>query len=99
MCRESGGIKITCEYRGMRERDHCKPNNWNISANKKASFPGRNPENKAKIQVVVDDITVCFSLSTAYAPALEARAIVSLQMGNLFGALLDITSALKVPNQ
>ena len=31
-----------------------------------------------------------------YVPALEARAIISLQMGNLFGAMLDITAALKV---
>ncbi len=35
---------------------------------------------------------------TGYAPALEARAVVSLQMGNLFGALLDINAALKVPS-
>ena len=32
----------------------------------------------------------------SFAPALEARGIISLQMGNMFGALLDINNALKV---
>ena len=33
---------------------------------------------------------------SGFAPALEARGVISLQMGNTFGALLDINNALKV---
>ena len=37
-----------------------------------------------------------YLLCLDYVPALEGRAVVSLQMGNLFGSLLDITAAIKV---
>lgn len=33
-------------------------------------------------------------LHTDYTPALEARSIISLQMGNTFGALVDMTQAI-----
>lgn len=31
-----------------------------------------------------------------YVPALEGRAVINLQMGNLFGSFLDISSAIKI---
>lgn len=45
-----------------------------------------------------DELTCVLKEDSSYAPALEARGIVSLQMGNLFGALLDINNALRVSN-
>ena len=43
-----------------------------------------------------DELTRVLKYNSNFAPALEARAIISLQMGNNFGALLDVNSALKV---
>ena len=43
-----------------------------------------------------DELTCVLKEDGGFAPALEARGIISLQMGNTFGALLDISNALKV---
>ena len=43
-----------------------------------------------------DELTCVLKEDSYFAPALEARAVISLQMGNTFGALLDINNALKV---
>ncbi|XP_065910074.1 uncharacterized protein [Dysidea avara] len=40
--------------------------------------------------------TCALATNPNYVPALEGRAVVSLQMGNLFGSLLDITAAIKI---
>ena len=43
-----------------------------------------------------DELTHVLEGEKSFAPALEARSIISLQMGTTFGALLDINNALKV---
>ena len=43
-----------------------------------------------------DELTCVLKEDGSFAPALEARGVISLQMGNTFGALLDISNALKV---
>ena len=40
--------------------------------------------------------SVCIDTCVDYVPALEGRAVINLQMGNLFGSFLDISSAIKV---
>jgi tetratricopeptide (TPR) repeat protein len=40
-------------------------------------------------------MTSLLSLNKDYTPALEARSMISFQMGNTFGALLDISEALR----
>ena len=40
--------------------------------------------------------SVCIDTCADYVPALEGRAVINLQMGNLFGSFLDISSAIKV---
>ena len=42
------------------------------------------------------EILLSDSLHFGYVPALEARAVISLQMNNLFGALLDINQAIQI---
>ena len=43
-----------------------------------------------------DELSCVLQEDSSFALALEARGIISLQMGNTFGALLDINNALKV---
>ena len=40
--------------------------------------------------------SACIDTCVDYVPALEGRAVINLQMGNLFGSFLDISSAIKV---
>jgi Flp pilus assembly protein TadD len=46
-----------------------------------------------------DELSCVLKEDSGFAPALEARGIISLQMGNTFGALLDINNAIKVSIQ
>ena len=45
---------------------------------------------------VCDLCIYVYTVYVDYVPALEGRAIVNLQMGNLFGSFLDISKAIKV---
>ena len=43
-----------------------------------------------------EELSTALQQDKSYVPALEARAIISLQMNNIFGALLDISAAIEV---
>lgn len=51
---------------------------------------------EGKFQEAWSQLTSVLKTNEWYLPAREARAIISLQMGNLFGALLDINAAIQV---
>ena len=51
---------------------------------------------EGKFQQAWNELTSALREEPHCMPALEARAVISLQMGNLFGALLDINAAINV---
>ena len=51
---------------------------------------------EGKFQEAWIELTSAIKTNKHYVPALEARAIISLQMGNLFEAFMDLTNALEV---
>ena len=53
-------------------------------------------QQEGKFQEAWDNLTIALDIDGMYGPALEARAIINLQMKNFFGAVLDLTKALEV---
>ncbi len=51
---------------------------------------------EGKFQEAWSQLTSVLQINEWYLSAREARAIISLQMGNFFGALLDINAAIQV---
>ena len=53
-------------------------------------------QREGKFQEAWKDLTSALTVDSKFVPALEARGIINLQMGNYFGALMDLTAALEV---
>ncbi len=53
-------------------------------------------QREGNFQEAWNGLTTALTIDKNFIPALEARAIVSLQMKNFFGALMDLTKALEV---
>ncbi len=51
---------------------------------------------EGKFQEAWNQLTSVLKTDEGHISAREARAVISLQMGNLFGALLDINTAIQV---
>ena len=51
---------------------------------------------EGRFKLAWDELSCVLKEDSSFAPALEARGVISLQMGNTFGALLDISNAIKV---
>lgn len=53
-------------------------------------------QTEGKFQEAWNELTIVLKADQWHMSAREARAVISLQMGNLFGALLDINAAIQV---